>query len=295
MPIDKPDLGAAVAAAYGDDDAGTAEAEAEVVDTDTTDDSEVAQAQLESESGEGNESEAQEEASSEGTDDLPDRYFEVERGDLPAEEWRAVIAALKERDDEIGKLLRGRAEDDGQGEEEANASDEPAAPEALTDDAILKALGLDPENPFEETASKVAVPLVRAVQGLQQQVEALLERDELAQLDAYWTAELDALEASNGELPIERVAVLEFAAENGIQKPADAYWRIAGPAKRQVEQAVAAAQARVKTAGPLTKQAVAGTRPKSSDAEGEVETRGKGVGKAVEAEAAKVLKDLGLA
>jgi len=228
-----------------------------------------------------------------GTADAPERYFEVDLSGLPAEERAAVIAALKGRDDEIGKLLRGRAQE---GEGEGTPPEPEPEPEPVTDEDILTALGIDPE--YDETAAKVALPLVRGMQALQAEVAAMREERELQSLDQYWTSELDALEKANGELPVDRVAVLEFAAENGLQSPADAYWRIYGPAQRQVQAAVAEAQARVTAAGGKPKPGkkdVSSARPKSSAAEEEVPVSdGTPLRDSVKDAASKVLRDLGL-
>ncbi len=175
------------------------------------------------------------------------------------------------------------------------AEETPAeAPEPITDEAILQALGLDPEDPFNENTVKIAVPLVRAIEQLSGTVNQLAEERELERLDAYWDKELNALEAKNGELPIERIALLEFAAENGYSRPSDAYWAVAGPAKRQVEEAVAAAQKRVKSTDHPSKEEVAGKRPRTSSADAETAVKGKGVGKAVEASLSSLLKDIGI-
>ena len=295
-PVDaqKDDLNAAVMAAYEsdpfdldveDDEAG--DGTSDDVQDETPDAPEGAQPDVEDET-DADETEAQE-----GTDDIPDRYFEVDLSGLPAEERAAVIAALKGRDDEIGKLLRGRAE----GDAPATPPEPDPEPEPITDEAILEALGIDPE--YDETAAKVALPLVRGMQQLQEQVAALLEQQELASLDTYWTSELDSLEAQHGKLPVDRVAVLEFAAENGLQSPADAYWRIYGPAQRQVQEAVAAAQKRIEAAPAgktkPSKKDASSARPKTSAAEEEVPTSaGVSLRDAVKEQTSKVLRDLGL-
>lgn len=290
---EKTSLVDAVTAAYGedpfdlhDDDSEAPEGTEDDEQEETPDAPEGAQPDVEDESDE------TEPEASDGTEDVPERYFEVDLSGLPAEERAAVIAALKGRDDEIGKLLRGRAEGDDDGQQ---PEPEPE-PEPLTDEAILEALGIDPE--YDDTAAKVALPLVRGMQQLQAQVQSLLEQQELQSLDAYWTSELDKLEAANGALPVDRVAVLEFAAENGLQSPADAYWRIYGPAQRQVQDAVAAAQKRISaTPGKTkpTKKDAASARPKTSNAEEEVPAEtGQSLRDAVKEQTSKVLRDLGL-
>lgn len=293
---EKTSLVDAVTAAYGEDPFDLSDEDSEAPEgteddgqEETPDAPEGAQPDVEDETDD------TEPEASDGTEDVPDRYFEVDLSGLPAEERAAVIAALKGRDDEIGKLLRGRAEGDGNDGEGQQPDPEPE-PEPVSDEDILNALGIDPE--FDETAAKVALPLVRGMQALQAEVAAMREQRELADLDAYWTSELDKLEKANGELPVDRVAVLEFAAENGLQTPADAYWRIYGPAQRQVQDAVAAAQARVAASGEKPKPGkkdVASARPKSSAAEEEVPTKeGTPLRSAVSDAASKVLRDLGL-
>jgi hypothetical protein len=228
---------------------------------------------------------------SDGTADAPERYFEVDLSGLPAEERVKLIDALKGRDDEIGKLLRGRAE----GETPVEPPEPTPEPEPITDEDILRSLDIDPE--YDENAAKVAIPLVRGMQQLQEQVQALLEQRDLADLDTFWTTELDKLEAANGELPVDRLSVLEFAAENGLQSPADAYWRIYGPAQRQVRAAVEAATAGA-GAPPKSKPGkkdVASARPGTSNAEEEVPTSdGGSLRDAVKEQTSKVLRDLGI-
>jgi hypothetical protein len=224
--------------------------------------------------------------------DAPERYFEVDLSGLPVEERAKIIEALKGRDDEIGQLLRGRAE----GEAPPPAEEpEPAAP--VSDEDILTTLGIDPE--FDETAAKVAIPLVRGMQALQDQVSQLLQQGELRELDQYWTSELTALETEHGVLPVDRVAVLEYAAANGIQSPSQAYWSIAGPARRQVEAAADAARARLSTAPPAKvkpgKKDVSSQRPANTDANEDIPVAdGRSVRDAVKDQAAKVLADLGI-
>jgi hypothetical protein len=288
---EKTSLVDAVTAAYGedpfdlhDDDDEAPEGTSDDVQEETPDAPEGAQPVVDDETPDENAE------TSDGTADLPERYFEVDLSGLPAEERVKILDALKGRDDEIGKLLRGRAEG------EAPAEPEPTPePEPITDEDILQSLGIDPE--YDETAAKVALPLVRGMQQLQEQVQALLDQRGLDDLDTYWTTELDKLEAANGELPVDRLSVLEFAAENGLQSPADAYWRIYGPAQRQVRAAVEAATAGARTPAKTkpTKKEAASARPGTSNAEEEVpQADGGSLRDAVKEQTSKVLRDLGI-
>lgn len=170
-----------------------------------------------------------------GTDsDAPAEYFGVDLSELPAEKRREIIAGFRERDDYISKLLREKAEP---------STEAPAAPpveaEELTDDALLQALGLDPENDmFDQHTAKVALPLARQLLETKAAVDQLMQTQSISQAERFWNSSLDSLEKQFGELPIDRVAVLEFAAENQIADPQDAYWRIMGPVRQQLMNAV---------------------------------------------------------
>lgn len=253
---------------------------------------EAAQTEVGTEGATGTGTEATAAAAAEGTEDVPERYFEVDLSGLPAEERKAVVAALAARDDEIGKLLRGRPKDETPAPE--GAAPEPPAP--MSDEDILRGLGVDPDNPFSEETAKVAVPLVRSLQALTEKLDTLSADRELERMEAHWTSRLDQLEKDNGQLPVDRVAVLEFAADNGLTTPEDVYWRIAGPAKRQVESAVAAATARLAATGTPapTKQEVGSTRPRGSAATEEVPVKEATVRDAVAKEGKKILRDLGI-
>lgn len=293
---DTPSLGASIAEAADEYKDMALDADGTVVaaeEPETAESDEAAQTDVDTETPEG---EAETPADAEGTAAAPDRYFEVDLSGLPEEERVKVIDALKARDDEIGTLLRGRAE----GSETDGASGdegEQAAPEPMTDDAILQALGLDPENnPFDENTAKVALPLVRGLQQVQGQLAELTEQRELEALDKQWNTSLDKLETEHGELPIDRLSLLEFAAAQGISDPATAFWRVFGPANRQVEAAVKAAQERVTAASGTTKtkKASTGKRPAGSTATEEVPAEGATLRETVSDAAKKVLTDLGL-
>lgn len=300
----KTDLGAAIAAANEGvefDTTGDEPVEAGLEALPTPEaSSEGAQSQLESEAVVEASSETPPEGDAtpkgESTDELPDHYFEVQRGDLPAEEWAVVYAGLKERDEQIQKLMRGKQGTDGETPPEVNEPEEVPVeqPTAMSDEDILAALGLESDNPFDETAAKVAIPLVKALQVLEGQVNGLVEERELAALSQHWETSLDKLEAEHGELPVARLDVLEFAAREGIFDPDDAYWRVAGPANRQADRLLAEARARVKQPKAVEKSDVSSSRPKGAAATGDPEHRGQGLGKAVTATVADVLRKAGL-
>lgn len=235
-----------------------------------------------------------------GTVDAPERYFEVDLSGLPAEERVKVVDALKERDDEIGKLLRGKAKDEPAAPAAPAAPAEEVQPPAqVSDEDIVKHLGLDPENPFDETAAKVGVPLVRELLSLRGVVEQLAEDRQADQHLQTWHNTLDTLEKLHGELPLDRTAFIEFAAENNLQDPESAFWRVMGPARRQVEEAVKAAEERIRAAGgpaaaAPSAAAVSSTRPRTTGATEEAPVEGQNIRDAVKDAGLKVLRDLGI-
>lgn len=202
--------------------------------------------------------EVEPESEATGTDsDAPTEYFGVDLSELPAEKRRDIIAGFRERDDYISKLLREKSEP---------AVPEPMAPtpqaEELTDDALLRALGLDPENDmFDQHTAKVALPLARQLLETKAAVDELMQTQSISQAERFWNTSLDSLEKQFGELPIDRIAVLEFAAENQIADPQDAYWRIMGPVRQQLMQAV---QTHRETELRDAKRGAASVRPRTT-------------------------------
>jgi hypothetical protein len=161
-----------------------------------------------------------------------------------------------------------------------------------SDEELVQQLGLDPENPFDESAIKVQLPMLKRQMQLESMVSQLVEDRELQALDQYWTSELDALETANGKLPIDRTGVLEYAVANGLNSPSAAYWQIAGPARAQVEKLTAEARKRV-AAEPKVKKP-SSTRPTAGGGTEEVPNEDPTVKAAAATEAAKILKDLGI-
>lgn len=169
----------------------------------------------------------------EGTD-APAEYYGVDLSGLSTEERAAIVAGFQERDKFIQTLLRNKAEQPEDTKEETPDED------VLTDDDLLKALGLDdPDDPFAENTAKVAVPLAKLVLSLQEEVTGLKQRSDVDQTDRYWNSSLTELEGQFGKLPVSHDEVLKLAAEAGVAEPVDAYWRIMGPARQQVMAEVA--------------------------------------------------------
>ena len=223
--------------------------------------------------------------------EVPTEYFGYEfPPDLSPKERSDLIAEFKKRDDTIGKLMREHGEDDGTPPE---PEPEPEVVE-LTDGEILQALNLDPEtNPFDEATAKIAVPLVRRQMQQEATIAQLIELQEISEIDRSWRSSLEGLEKEHGALPVEldHEAVMEFAADNNIGSPVDAYWRIMGPGRSAIDRAAKDVQAKRLTAA---KTAASGTRPGTTVADDEAPPESKTAKGATREVATRLLRDLGL-
>jgi hypothetical protein len=268
------------AVAGATDAEGTAEAEA----TDEQGANSDASSE-ELEAANGSESEGKSEAL-EGTD-VPDDYFGYKfPPDLTPEQRSEIFAELKKRDDTIGKLLRGKEK----GEE--TPPPPPPEPEPVSDEEILQALGLDPNDPFQETAAKAVIPLVRKQLEQENVLSQLIEMQELNEIDRSWRTSLSGLEREFGALPAEVTHddVMEYAAEHNIGDPLSAYWQIVGPGRVAVESATTERMAKLRAA----KAASATTRPGGSSVSEESPVEGKTTRAATREAASRILRELGL-
>lgn len=245
-------------------------------------------------------SEATEGDSSEGTDEIPDDYFGFDLSPYSPEQKAAIVAQLEKRDDYIGKLLRDEAEPVGEGDKPSPADDTP--PAELTDEAIVEALrglGLDPDDPTDESVIKGVAPLVRKQVEQDQRLSTLMETIELQELDRSWRASLNGLEKEFGNLPaaVTHDRVMEYAAANGIQHPSDAYWRIVGPARSALESAGKAHRElppEAKAALAAKKKNAASVRPAATDADADAALESKDVKGATKETAIRLLKQMGI-
>lgn len=226
----------------------------------------------------------------EGTEQVPSEYFGTPLPGTPAQRLE-LIEALKKRDDTIGTLLRGQASDDKPDGTEV----EPEPPTMPTDAEILAALGLDPENnPFDEQAAKVALPLVKRQMEQDQTLAQMLETQELGEIDRAWRSGLSGLEREFGPLPVEldHDRVMEFAAEQGITSPVDAYWRIVGPGRAAVSEVMQRAEKEAQRTA--AKKAATTARPSSTEADDDPALVAKTAKGATREVARRLMADLGL-
>jgi len=229
-------------------------------------------------------------AAAEGTE-VPDEYFGYKfPPDLTPEQRGEILSELKKRDDTIGKLLRGK-EPAAEGETPPAPEPEPE-PEPITDEEILQALGLDPDDPFAADQATPLLPVVRKQIEQESMIGQLLEMQELAEIDRSWRSSLSGLEKEFGALPAEvtHEDVMEFAAKENIGNPLDAYWRIAGPGRQAVETAASERAAALLAA----KKQASTTRPGGGNVTEEAPVESKTVKGATREALGKILGDMGI-
>jgi hypothetical protein len=164
----------------------------------------------------------------EGTDEVPETFAGVDLSDIPVEKRKVLIENALQQERQITKLQQRLAE--GKDPEEAEppgvVSEQEPEPESVSDEDIARYMGLSTEDPFYDVQIKVAAPLVRNLLLQQQLITEIHQRQLEDETAEYWHDELDRLEAERGKLPVDRDVLFEFAAENSLYEPVDAYNRI---------------------------------------------------------------------
>jgi hypothetical protein len=123
---------------------------------------------------------------------------------------------------------------------------------------------------------------------LEDQVATLTNREQVRDYQSSWNAELDTLESTYGELPGTREEVLRYALREEVMTPADLYFKLTAPVKREVESLAAKAR---RDAGK--REQSAGVKPRSSSAEPAAVQPGMSMRDAVKAAAMAAQKETG--
>lgn len=203
--------------------------------------------------------EAEEAEAQEGTaDEVPEEFWGVDLREFPPEKRAEIIAHFEQQESTIHKLqaqLATQVED----ETPAPPAEEP---EEVTDEDLMRVIGLDPEYTSpEDPSTAAALRLARNQLALEDQVERLSQARQAEEAGAAWNSQLDELEAQYGPIPLERNQVLKYAIDNGIASPFEAYFRITAPVQREVKGAVDEARRKA-----LKQEASGGVRPRATDA-----------------------------
>jgi hypothetical protein len=207
-------------------------------------------------------------------------YWGTDLTGLPAEKAVELIDHFEQQDSTIQKLQTQLAKPQPEPPKPREEETEP------TDEDLLRAIDLDPEDFATEGMKPVVLPLLRTMLAMEDRLDALDSSFQVNETKTAWNGALDELEGQYGKLPGDRLGVLKYAAENGIASPFEAYFKLAGPVKREVEDFVA--QARKAEA-----QRVAGgsVRPRSGDVQTPVVTKDMSLRDAVKAAALAAEKE----
>lgn len=221
----------------------------------------------------------------EGTDEeLPDSYWGVDLTGIPVEQKRELLAHLQQQDGTIRKLQAKLSEP----LEVAPA--EEAEPDEVTDAQLLEAVGIDPEDfNIPDAFKAAAVKMARNQLALEDQVARLNSVEAGRTMETQWNRELDKLEATYGDLPGTREEVLRYALKEDVLTPADLYFQLTAPVKREVESLAAKAR---REAGK--REQSAGVKPRSSSAEPAPVQPGMSLRDAVKSAAQAAQKETGM-
>lgn len=190
------------------------------------------------------------EASTVQEDDVPTSYWGVDLSDIPADKRKAIIDSAEQQESYIKQLQAKLAE------EPAPAPAPEPEPE-VTDEDILRAYGLDPEDWETQKLAPVIIAQARAQMQLEAEVEQMRVIETGRQAETAWNRELDSLEETYGKLPFSREDVLRHAVAEGIQTPYELYFKVSAPVRQEVQTAANAAR-RV-----AEKREAAGLKPRS--------------------------------
>jgi len=190
-------------------------------------------------------------------DEVPTDYWGVPLDGIAPEKVREIIAHFEQQDSTIRKLQAELAKEP-EAPEPASA---PATPEDISDEDLLTAAGYDPEDYEVQQMAKFLLPSLRRELALEDQLSALIEKDQRSTVEHQWNSQLDELESRFGKLPFERRQVLAKAAQEGIASPFELYAQLYLPVKAEVEKTVA--EARRET---LKREAAGSLKPTTSGA-----------------------------
>ncbi len=182
---------------------------------------------------------------------------------IPPEAHEAVIAHAEQQESYIHRLqaeLAKKPVDSNPAFEE-----DPAPAEDLTDEQLLAAAGYDPEDFEVQQQAKFLLPSLRRELALEDQLTALVAKQQAIDTQSAWNSQLDALEAEYGKMPGDRVQQLSYAAEHGLSSPKELYFDLSMPIKAEVgnivQRARQEAAKRAETGGLKPSSSTAGADP----------------------------------
>lgn len=195
-----------------------------------------------------------EDVTADEAEDVPTEYFGVDLSDLPPEKRQAVIDALRDRDAEIQRVQREAASKGGDDEEDEGDFEMPS------DDELLAHFGYDPDDPLYEVKKETALPLIKAQLQMQAALGEILQEREVDRFEQYWSSSIEQLE-SDHNIKVDRDELLDFAIENQIPDPVDAFSRYVLRGRKAVSEEAEKARAEAQRKVRERKKAATTARP----------------------------------
>lgn len=198
-------------------------------------------------------------------EDVPTEYMGVDLSGLPAEKRQEIIDGFTGKDRYIDRLHERMAEA-RKGDGEAPAEQPIEEPAPVSDEDLVRAFGLDPEDPVFEATKDTMLPMMRRIVDMSTTVEQVAQRQLLEDTVQQWNADIDSLAGEFGALPdgVTHDDILDFAVRNSITSPAEAYIRVAGSARQEVQTAAAEAKKAATAALTEKKREATTTRPRTT-------------------------------
>jgi len=213
----------------------------------------------------------------------PTEYWGTDLSDLPAEKRAEILAHFEQQESTIHKLQQRLAE---------SKTPEPVEEEAdvqMTDEDILRAVGVDPEDYSLTDQAKAAIlTMAKATMALEDRVESMVQKDQVRETQTIWNTELDSLETNYGKMPGSRLEQLRYAVEEGITSPEQLYFRLTADVRQEVEKAASVARR-----DALKRESQGGVKPRSGGGEAVVDLKGLSLREAVEKAARSAEKETG--
>jgi hypothetical protein len=174
--------------------------------------------------------------------DVPLEAWGLDLTGIPAEKRAEIIAHIEGQEGYVHKL-----------QERLAAVPAAAAPvvenEEVSDEALLDALGIDPET-TDPAVVKTLLTLGRTQLELEGQLESVKTVQDGREAETAWNRELDNLEATYGKMPglkdatasESRAAQLRLAMSENIASPYELYFKLTAPIKQEASTAASAAR-----------------------------------------------------
>lgn len=229
--------------------------EVDTEESDETDETDDSESQESEDAGDRAEDEDEETDESAATDeDVPTEYFGIDLSPYAPEDRKTIIEELRNRDKVIQDTMRSKKSKDDEDEEGDENADPPV--QDMSDEEIMEALGYSKDDPLYDVKSEVALPIAKQVANLTGFMREFVMEQQTQQFIQNWENTVTSLEDSYGKLPISHEELAQYALDNNIVNPVDAYNRYAMEGQKFLRDKTKALNEAKKTAKTKVKEKV---------------------------------------